>query len=61
MGGKTFGENVSKLIHGGNKFHLKILSKNSFSDEVKIDLNMFCSGMEDGVGSYGEGRHIITS
>ena len=60
MGGKTIGKNVSKLIQSGNKFHLKIFVKNSFTDEVKIYLNMFCSGMEDWVGSDGEGRHIIT-
>jgi hypothetical protein len=60
MRGKAFGENISELIHSRNKFHLEILSKNSLTDEVKIHLNMFCSGMEDWVGGYGEGRHIIT-
>jgi hypothetical protein len=49
MSRKTLSEDISKLINCGDEFDHEILAKNTFSDKVEINLNVFGSSMEDWV------------
>ena len=57
---ETFSEYVSELIPSSNVFHLKIPAENLFTNEMVINLQMFCAGMEDRIRGNGQGRYIIT-
>jgi hypothetical protein len=48
---ESLGEDVNQLISGGDEFNLEILAKHSFSDEMKINLNVLHSSMENGIRS----------
>jgi hypothetical protein len=60
MSWKTLSEDISELINCGDEFDHEILSKNSFSDKVEINLNVFGSSMEDWVRGNSQGGDIIT-
>ena len=46
MSRKTFGEDIGRLINCGDELDHEVLAKNTFSDKVEINLNMFGSSME---------------
>ena len=57
---ETLSEYVSELIPSSNLFHLKIPAQNLFMNEMVINLQMFCAGVEDRIKGNGQGRYIIT-
>jgi hypothetical protein len=46
---KTFGEDISKLVSGGDELHDDIAANHLLSDEVVINFNMFGSRMKHGI------------
>jgi hypothetical protein len=48
MSRKTLGEDIGKLINCGDELDHEVLAKNTFSDKVEINLNMFGS-IEHGI------------
>ena len=54
MSRKTLSEDISKLINYGDELDYEILSKNTFSDKVEINLNVFGSSMEYWVRGNGQ-------
>uniref|UniRef100_A0A2N9HLF3 Wall-associated receptor kinase galacturonan-binding domain-containing protein n=1 Tax=Fagus sylvatica TaxID=28930 RepID=A0A2N9HLF3_FAGSY len=58
MSRKTLGEDISKLINYGDELDYKILSNNTFSDKVEINLNVFGSSMEYWVQGLGRGISV---
>jgi hypothetical protein len=47
--GKRLGEDICNLILGGNKSNLELFSSHTFTNKVKIHLNMLRSRVEDWV------------
>jgi hypothetical protein len=60
MRGKTFGEDISKLIKGRDKLDREILAKHPFSNKMEVHFNVFGASMKHGIGSNGKSRNVIT-
>lgn len=56
----TFGEDVSQLISGLNKFNLICAEENVLSYEMIIRLNMFSAGMKNQIGSDVDSAEVAT-
>lgn len=52
---KVLSKSISQLIISGNVFDKKITTKNALSNEMVIYFNVFCFGMENGIGSNSQG------
>ena len=50
---ETLSEYVNELIPSSNLFHLKIPAQNLFMNEMVINLQMFCAGVEDRIKGNG--------
>lgn len=60
LSGETLHKNVSKLIHRRKEKNSKLVTSHTFSNKVKIDLNMLSASMEDQINSEVDGTKIIT-
>ena len=56
---QPFSEEVSSLIDGGNKLHTMSTSKNKFSDEVIVKLDVLGASIKDRSGGHVGGAQII--
>jgi len=48
--GQTLGEDISQIIIKRNIFDLKITTKDTLLNEMVIELDVFCSSVEDRIG-----------
>ena len=60
MLGKSFGQNVSRLVLGSQIADEKVLLLDLFPDKMVVNFNMFCPGVKDRIGGEVRSTNVIT-
>ena len=60
MLGKSFGQNVSRLVLGSQIADEKVLLLDLFPDKMVANFNMFCPGVKDRIGGKVHSTNVIT-
>ena len=56
---EPFGEDIDKLVSGGDELDHDVMANHLLSDEVVIFLNMLGSSMEYQIRSKSNGRKVV--
>ena len=60
MRNQRFGEDVSNLILSGAISYIKTSSSNTVSNKVKVNFEVFCTGMKGRICSEVGGSNVVT-
>lgn len=61
MSWKRVCENIRRLIFAIGEGNLQAFDRNLFWNEVKVNIDIFCSGMKNGIDSQVGGTNVITT